>query len=138
MDLVIYSIILLLVIRHSNSESNQKKGGDCKMGFQVDSEPPENGSPYIIGQLEGERISIPGSKGVFRILASAKQTCNKIAVFTSGAVLSDAPGFHYHNQAQDVFLVIKGYLKLWNGDKCRIMGPGDFAYIPPVSLGRRH
>lgn len=86
----------------------------------------------MIPQLEGERITIPGSKGVFRILASAKQTNNKIAVFTSGAVLSDAPGFHYHNEAHDVFLVTKGYLKLWNGDQCRIMGPGDFAYVPPV------
>lgn len=57
-----------------------------------------------------------------------------MAVFQSGATLSDAPGFHYHNHAHDVFLVTKGYLKLWNGDQCRIMGPGDFAYIPPVSL----
>ncbi|KAG7139917.1 Quercetin 2 like protein [Verticillium longisporum] len=28
-------------------------------------------------------------------------------------------------------MVTKGSLKLWNGDKCRIMGPGDFAYVPP-------
>ncbi|TID27547.1 gb [Venturia nashicola] len=93
--------------------------------------PPSTQESYIIPQLEGERITLPGSKGVFRILASAKQTNNKIAVFTSGAVLSDAPGFHYHNEAHDVFLVTKGYLKLWNGDQCRIMGPGDFAYVPP-------
>ncbi|KAJ9131776.1 Cupin domain-containing protein [Pleurostoma richardsiae] len=86
---------------------------------------------YIIDQLEGERISIPGSKGTFRIFASSKQTNGGIAVFQSGAVLSDAPGFHWHAEAHDVFYVIKGYLKLWNGDKCRIMGAGDFAYIPP-------
>jgi mannose-6-phosphate isomerase-like protein (cupin superfamily) len=95
--------------------------------------PPDSHSSYIVNQLEGERITIPGSKGVFRILASSKQTRGGIAVFTSGATLSDAPGFHYHNEAHDVFLVTKGFLKLWNGDKCRIMGPGDFAYIPPVS-----
>lgn len=94
--------------------------------------PPNERTAYVISQLEGERITIPGSKGVFRILASSKQTGGAIAVFQSAAVLSDAPGFHYHNQAHDVFLVTKGFLKLWNGDKCRIMGPGDFAYIPPV------
>jgi mannose-6-phosphate isomerase-like protein (cupin superfamily) len=104
------------------------------MSISRQSEPPASQESYVIPQLEGERITIPGSKGVFRILASAKQTNNKIAVFTSGAVLSDAPGFHYHNEAHDVFLVTKGYLKLWNGDQCRIMGPGDFAYVPPVSL----
>lgn len=100
----------------------------------VHSIPPEGRTSYIIDQLEGERITIPGSKGVFRILASSKQTNGGIAVFSSGAVLSDAPGFHWHEEAHDVFLVTKGSLKLWNGDKCRIMGPGDFAYVPPVSV----
>ena|ERR1700742_1511388 len=104
-----------------------------KSSLQWATEPPTDGESYIISNFEGERISIPGSKGVFRILASTKQTQGKIAVFTSAAVLSDAPGFHHHNEAHDVFLVTKGFLKLWNGDKCRIMGPGDFAYIPPVS-----
>ncbi|KAL4806192.1 hypothetical protein BDV18DRAFT_152267 [Aspergillus unguis] len=93
--------------------------------------PPPARTPYAIPQLEGERLTIPGSKGTFRILASSKQTNGLMSVFQSGAVLSDAPGFHYHNQAHDVFLVTKGYLKLWNGGKCRIMGPGDFAYVPP-------
>ncbi|KAK4119487.1 cupin domain-containing protein [Parathielavia appendiculata] len=101
------------------------------MGIPVHSAPPDARTNYIIDQLEGERITIPGSKGVFRILASSKQTNGGIAVFSSGAVLSDAPGFHWHAEAHDVFLVTKGFLKLWNGDKCRIMGPGDFAYVPP-------
>jgi uncharacterized RmlC-like cupin family protein len=103
------------------------------MGIPVHTTPPDARTNYIIDQLEGERITIPGSKGVFRILASSKQTNGGIAVFSSGAVLSDAPGFHWHAEAHDVFYVTKGYLKLWNGDKCRIMGPGDFAYVPPVS-----
>jgi mannose-6-phosphate isomerase-like protein (cupin superfamily) len=103
------------------------------MSLAFTNQPPESKVPYAIPQLEGERITIPGSKGTFRILASSKQTNGLMAVFQSGAVLSDAPGFHYHNHAHDVFLVTKGYLKLWNGDKCRIMGPGDFAYVPPVS-----
>ncbi|KAF9893929.1 hypothetical protein FE257_008900 [Aspergillus nanangensis] len=104
------------------------------MALAWNNQPPPSRTPYAIPQLEGERITIPGSKGVFRILASSKQTNGLMAVFQSGAVLSDAPGFHYHNHAHDVFLVTKGYLKLWNGDKCRIMGPGDFAYVPPTVI----
>lgn len=100
--------------------------------LQWKEEPPTTGESYVVSNFEGERLSIPGSKGVFRVLASTKQTHGKMSVFTSAAVLSDAPGFHYHNEAHDVFLVTKGFLKLWNGDKCRILGPGDFAYIPPV------
>ncbi|PYH41675.1 uncharacterized protein BP01DRAFT_418546 [Aspergillus saccharolyticus JOP 1030-1] len=102
------------------------------MSLSWTNEPPKGRVPYAIPQLEGERITIPGSKGAFRILASSLQTNGLMSVFQSGAVLSDAPGFHYHNHAHDVFLVTKGFLKLWNGDKCRIMGPGDFAYVPPT------
>ncbi|KAJ4413809.1 hypothetical protein N0V82_008303 [Gnomoniopsis sp. IMI 355080] len=104
------------------------------MSIPVLTTPPDERTSYIIDQLEGERITIPGSKGVFRILASSKQTQGGIAVFSSGAVLSDAPGFHWHKEAHDVFLPTKGFLKLWNGDKCRIMGPGDFAYVPPTVI----
>ncbi|KAH7003108.1 RmlC-like cupin domain-containing protein [Fusarium venenatum] len=101
------------------------------MPIPIHTTPPPSRTSYIIQQLEGERLSIPGSKGTFRILASTKQTDGQMSVFQSGAVLSDAPGFHYHKEAHDVFLVTKGFMKLWNGDKCRIMGPGDFAYVPP-------
>ncbi|KAF4968529.1 hypothetical protein FSARC_4096 [Fusarium sarcochroum] len=101
------------------------------MPIPIHTTPPPSRSSYIIPQLEGERVSIPGSKGTFRILTSAKQTDGRMSVFQSGAVLSDAPGFHYHKEAHDIFMVTKGFLKLWNGDKCRVMGPGDFAYVPP-------
>ncbi|PYH78106.1 RmlC-like cupin [Aspergillus uvarum CBS 121591] len=104
------------------------------MSLSWTNEPPKGRVPYAIPQLEGERLTIPGSKGSFRILASSLQTNGLMSVFQSGAVLSDAPGFHYHNHAHDVFLVTKGFLKLWNGDKCRIMGPGDFAYVPPTVI----
>lgn len=95
-------------------------------------QPPPAGGSYVIPQLEGEMLSIPGSKSVFRILTSALQTDDTISVFTSGGALADAPGFHHHNEAHDVFIVTKGFVKLWNGDKCKILGPGDFAYVPPV------
>lgn len=97
-------------------------------------EPPQDGGSYIIPQLGGELISIPGSKSAFRILASAKQTDGAMSVFSSGSVLADAPGFHHHNEAHDVFLVTKGFMKLWNGDRCKILGPGDFASVPPVGF----
>lgn len=100
----------------------------------ISTTPPPSHESYLLDQLAGERITLPGSKGVFRILASSAQTAGGIAVFTSGAVLSDAPGFHWHQEAHDVFLVTKGFLRLWNGDKCRVLGPGDFAYVPPVSI----
>ncbi|KAG5801461.1 hypothetical protein H9Q74_014236 [Fusarium xylarioides] len=71
------------------------------MSVPLHTTPPNERTSYMIDQLEGERISIPGSKGIFRILASSKQTHGGMAVFTSGAALADAPGFHWHEEAHD-------------------------------------
>lgn len=54
-----------------------------------------------------------------------------MSVFGMDGALADAPGFHYHNLAHDVFMCTKGRLKIWAADKCKILHPGDFAYVPP-------
>ena len=96
------------------------------------SEPPNERTPYVVPQMEGERLTIPGSKGSSRIVASSKQTAGVMSVFLGGGVVADAPGFHWHQEAHDIFMCTKGFLKVWNGNKCRILGPGDFASVPPV------
>lgn len=88
-------------------------------------------TPYIIPAYEGESITIPGTKSTFRILASAAETNGLISVFGMDGAVADPPGFHYHNQAHDVFMCTKGRMKVWAGDKCKILYPGDFAYVPP-------
>ncbi|KAI4632190.1 uncharacterized protein J4E87_001662 [Alternaria ethzedia] len=88
-------------------------------------------TPYLLPSHTGEHLTIPGTKAVFRILCSAAETNNTMSVFGQDGVLSDPPGFHYHNHAHDVFMCTKGRLKIWAGDKCRILYPGDFAYVPP-------
>ncbi|KAF2023905.1 RmlC-like cupin [Setomelanomma holmii] len=93
--------------------------------------PPGKPVPYIISAYEGETITIPGTKSVFRILASAAETDGLISVFAMEGAVADPPGFHYHNEAHDVFMCTKGRLKIWAGDKCKILYPGDFAYVPP-------
>lgn len=93
---------------------------------------PKDGRCYIIPQLEGEALSIPGSKAVFRVLTSELQN-GSFSVFSSDGAAADAPGFHHHNEAHDIFIVTKGYMKVWNDDQCRILGLGDFASVPPVS-----
>jgi mannose-6-phosphate isomerase-like protein (cupin superfamily) len=88
-------------------------------------------TPYFLPSHTGEHLTIPGTKAVFRILCSAAETNNTMSVFGQDGVLADPPGFHYHNHAHDVFMCTKGRLKIWAGDKCRILYPGDFAYVPP-------
>ena len=110
------SILQYSVILHIQGSCYlSRQGTTDNMSIPVKTTPPDSTAAYIIDQLEGERITIPGSKGVFRILASSKQTSGGIAVFTSGAVLSDAPGFHWHAEAHDVFLVTKGFSSCGTG-----------------------
>lgn len=94
--------------------------------------PPGNPISYIVPGHEGESMTIPGTKTAIRILASAKETEGLFSVFKYDGVLGDAPGFHYHNGAHDIFMCTKGSLKVWAGDKCRILSPGDFCSVPPV------
>lgn len=94
-------------------------------------EPLGKPAAYIIPAYEGESITIPGTRGSIRILASAKETDGLISVFGYDGVTGDAPGFHYHNEAHDVFMCTKGRMKLWAGGRCKILSPGDFAYVPP-------
>ncbi|ENH73478.1 hypothetical protein FOC1_g10008969 [Fusarium oxysporum f. sp. cubense race 1] len=81
------------------------------MSIPVHNTPPDSRTNYILPQLAGEKITFPGWNGVFSILASAKQTNGGLAVKAGVSVLSDPPGFHWQEEAHDVFLVIKGFLK---------------------------
>ncbi|KAF3006093.1 hypothetical protein E8E13_011145 [Curvularia kusanoi] len=94
-------------------------------------QPLGTSSPYIIPAYEGESITIPGTKSTVRILASAKETKGLISVFGMDGAVADPPGFHYHDLAHDVFMCTKGHLKVWAGDRCKILAPGDFCYVPP-------
>lgn len=95
-------------------------------------EPLGKVAPYIIPSHAGESISLPGTKSTVRILASAAETERLISVFHFDGVTGDPAGFHYHNHAHDVFMCTRGRQKLWIGDMCRILNPGDFASVPPV------
>jgi mannose-6-phosphate isomerase-like protein (cupin superfamily) len=96
-------------------------------------EPLGRPAPYIVPPYCGESMSLPGTKSVVRILASAKETDELMSVFRLDGVAADPVGFHYHKFAHDIFLCIKGQVKVWFGDQCRLLLPGDFASVPPVS-----
>jgi quercetin dioxygenase-like cupin family protein len=94
-------------------------------------QPPSKPSPYIVPAYERKTITIPSTKSTVRILASAKETEGLISVFGMDGAVAEPPGFHYHNLAHNVFMCTKGRLKVRTGNRCKILGPGDFCYVPP-------
>jgi mannose-6-phosphate isomerase-like protein (cupin superfamily) len=95
------------------------------------SEPLGRPAPYVLPALTGESITLPGTKSVIRVFASAKETAGLLSVFSMDGVTGDAPGFHYHEQAHDIFMCTRGRLQVWAGDQCRVLSPGDFCSVPP-------
>lgn len=86
----------------------------------------------MLDQLEGERIAIPGTNSVFRILASQKEMDHRIAVYYKAGISTDGTDSWRHAYAENAFIVTKGCLRIWIGDKCRDLYPGDFAFVPSV------
>lgn len=98
----------------------------------TDLPPGKAGQPYVLSTQEGEIIYIPLSKSATRLLVTGKESENAFAIVGSSGTQGDPIGFHYHREAHDVFLCLKGNVNVWAGEKCRTMGPGDFASVPPV------
>ena len=96
--------------------------------------PGQAGKAYRLGPLCGEVIYIPCSKSATRLLVTGKESDGAFAVVSSGGSGDKPIGFHYHREAHDVFLCIKGRMNVWGGEVCRTMEPGDFASVPPVCL----
>lgn len=90
------------------------------------------GKAYTLESLCGEVLHLPFSKTVWRLQVTGKVSEDAIAVVTCGGSGGDPIGFHYHNEAHDTFLCLKGSVNVWAGDQARTMYPGDFANVPPV------
>ncbi|KAH8600725.1 RmlC-like cupin domain-containing protein [Bisporella sp. PMI_857] len=96
--------------------------------------PGQNSEPYVLKCFEGELWTIPTSNSVMRLLVTGKETNNAFAVVGTGGTFDKPIGFHYHKEAHDVFLCLKGRLNIWADDSARILEPGDFASVPPGTI----
>ncbi|KAF2484881.1 RmlC-like cupin domain-containing protein [Neohortaea acidophila] len=104
--------------------------GNSKLA-PLETPPGRPDEAYVLQSLCGELIYIPCSKSIMRLAVTGKETNDSFCVVGTGGAQSDPIGFHYHRQAHDVFLCIKGNINVWANDQCRTLGPGDFASVPP-------
>ena len=95
--------------------------------------PGHPGISYVVPSLCGEIIYIPCSKSAMRLLVTGKETDNAFALVGTGGTTGDPIGFHFHREAHDVFLCLKGEVNVWANDQCRTLTAGDLASVPPVS-----
>lgn len=90
---------------------------------------PASGA-YVLRAGAGLSHLVAGQ--VIRTLAGVEQTAGGF-----GAVIAECPldrgpiPMHWHEREHDTWLVTRGRLQVWADDQSRILGPGDFAYVPP-------
>lgn len=102
------------------------------MPVPILSEPPgKPDSSYVIPVFGGELWTIPTSNSVMRMLVTEKESKGDFAVVSTGGQQDNPIGFHYHREAHDVFLCLKGSMNVWANDAARTLLPGDFASVPP-------
>lgn len=89
---------------------------------------------YVLPCFTGELWTIPTSNSTMRLLVTGKETDNAFAVVGTGGTFDKPIGFHYHKEAHDVFLCLKGKINVWANDTARSLGPGDFASVPPGTI----
>ncbi|SCO91767.1 uncharacterized protein FRV6_15895 [Fusarium oxysporum] len=81
--------------------------------------------PCIFESFAGDKVYVSGTPS-FTILTSGGQ-----------AFPSPVPT-HYYKHTHHDFLCIKGQLKVWLNDQCKILNPGDYASVAPPYFLRNH
>ncbi|EON60793.1 hypothetical protein W97_00002 [Coniosporium apollinis CBS 100218] len=106
------------------------------MSSKVDflTQPPgKPDEPCVLFFLGCGLIVIPTSNSVMRLIVTGEETGNAFCIVGTGGTSLDPIGFHYHRQAHDIFLCLKGEVNVWANDESRTLTPGDLASVPPIS-----
>ncbi|KAL3428227.1 cupin domain-containing protein [Phlyctema vagabunda] len=105
------------------------------MTIETLSAPPGKGDQaYVLPCYSGELWTIPTSNSTMRMLVTGKETYNAFALVGTGGTFDKPIGFHYHKEAHDVFLCLKGRINVWANDAARSLYSGDFASVPPGTI----
>ncbi|KAK0110721.1 hypothetical protein ONS96_002320 [Cadophora gregata f. sp. sojae] len=96
--------------------------------------PSTTHTPYLLPSFSGELWTIPTSNSVMRLLVTGKETANAFAIVSTGGTYDKPIGFHFHREAHDVFLCLRGSMNVWADEKARTLGEGDFASVPPTTI----
>lgn len=86
---------------------------------------------YVLRQGEALQSRLAAGQ-IVRILADDAQTAGGFGALEMEATIDPQPiPLHYHNDEHDTWLCTRGRLKVWCEDECRVLTPGDFAYVKP-------
>jgi quercetin dioxygenase-like cupin family protein len=89
--------------------------------------------PYVIEAGSGRAHELLGEVG--RALVGAEESAGAMSVMSLDGGRAGRPiPLHYHDDEYEFFYVMRGAVQLWADDESRVLGAGDFGYVPPGTL----
>src|SRR4051794_14689888 len=75
------------------------------------------------------------SGGTCSLLSTDKDTDGLYGLYRwDFAAAPSGPGTHFHKTMSEAFFILKGAVRLFNGEKWVEATPGDYLYVPPGGL----
>lgn len=83
-------------------------------------------------RLARDIASDPLPFGSLRWLSNPAATGTKqLAIIEAKLNAGEGHAFHQHPEQEELVFVLDGLVEQWIGEECKILGPGDAAFIPP-------
>ncbi|CZR38081.1 LOW QUALITY PROTEIN: uncharacterized protein FPRO_06728 [Fusarium proliferatum ET1] len=87
--------------------------------------------------LVWRQVYVSGTPSAAHFLLTGRETGGKSSILTSGGQVFPAPvPTHYHKHTHHDFICISGQLKVWLNGQYRILSPGDYTSVAPVSTSQ--
>ncbi|HVP03425.1 MAG TPA: quercetin 2,3-dioxygenase [Solirubrobacteraceae bacterium] len=94
---------------------------------------PPDSVPYVLESGQGRAYLLLGEVG--RTLAGGEQTNGQMSVLTCTGPSAPRPiPLHFHEAEHDLFYCVRGRMQVWCDGVSRVLGPGDFASVPPGAV----
>jgi quercetin dioxygenase-like cupin family protein len=77
-----------------------------------------------------EKVRYGPGGGIYRIVATAAETQNRIFAFEATEPPGGGPPLHTHANEEEFFLVLEGEMSFYVGGRVITAGPGGTAFIP--------
>ncbi|MXN17904.1 cupin domain-containing protein [Pseudooceanicola sp. GBMRC 2024] len=96
----------------------------------IDAALPGKALAYVLKAGEGRCNLVAGQ--VVHTLAGIEETAGGFGAMVCDAGIDrQAIPLHYHEREHDTWFCTRGRMKVWSDGTCRILTPGDFAYVKP-------
>ena len=116
-------------VTKTNANADSWNGGPAREAAGPATELPGRPEPYFLDAGHGHRRTL--LRQLTTTIIGTQESGGKFSIVMLEGPADDRPiPAHYHNQEDEFFYVLEGRLRVWVGDRTRVLYPGDSAFLP--------